>query len=95
MKATIYVANLLPIDAARIAQALDLSGTVHDALGFGAWGVEPTTIIELGDTNVGDLGRLCDAIFAACPDEEALYVMCDGIKSPNVYRWDLPLTIGV
>ena len=85
MKATVYVANLLPIDAARIAQALDLSGTVHDALGFGAWGVEPTTVLELGDTNDSDLTLLCDAILVECPNEEALYVVRDDVGT-EVHR---------
>ena len=92
MKATVYVANLLPIDAARIAQALDLSGTVHDALGFGAWGVEPTTVIELGDASADDIGRLCEAIFDECPNEEALYVVREDGARAEVYRTNIPLT---
>ena len=79
MNTTVYVANLLPIDAARIAQSLDLSGTTYDALGFGAWGVEPVTIIELGGVEPVPLSSFLQRLFEECPDEEAFYITANGI----------------
>ena len=90
MKATVYVANLLPIDVARIAQSLGLSGTVHDALGFGAWGIEPTTVVEFGGIHREGLVQFFLALFKECPNEEAFYLVVDGITDgANVYRYSL------
>ncbi|MEE8607924.1 MAG: hypothetical protein V3S55_09975 [Nitrospiraceae bacterium] len=79
MNATVYVANLLPIDAARIGQTIGLSGTTHDALGFGAWGVEPTTIVNFSDIGQMSLASFVQEIFRECPKEDALYIVTDGV----------------
>ena len=95
MKTTIYVANLLPIDAARIAQSMGLSGTTYGALGFGTWGVEPTTVLELGDASADSLASFLQELFKECPDEEAFYFVTGGI-GVTIYRHhiqrDIPCT---
>ena len=85
MKAQVYVANALPEALALIGQELGLSGTTHAALGFGAWGVEPTTVVEFGDVLPVDLQLFLRVIFADYPEEEALYVVQDS-KGQTVYR---------
>ena len=81
MNATVYIANLLPIDAARIAQSMGLSGTTHDALGFGAWGVEPTTVVVFCEISQDRLALFTQEIFTECPEEDALYIVEDGISA--------------
>lgn len=89
MKATIYVANLSNKQAAEIGQELGLSGTVHSALGFGEWGIEPTTVVTLGNVSPADTISLCDAIFKTCKEEEALYVAIGNREPREVYRSNL------
>ena len=93
MNATVYIANLLPIDAARIAQSMDLNGTTHDALGFGAGGVEPTTVVEFGDIHQDRLASFLQEIFTECPEEDALYVVTHDAGAKGIYREDIPCTV--
>ena len=74
MRARVYVANALPVDLARIGQEQGLSGSTFAALGFGEWGVEPTTIIELEGVDRLDVQVFMWTVFTEYPNEEALYV---------------------
>lgn len=65
----IYIANAKREDVAKIGQDLGLSGTVYDATGFGAWGIEPTVVIETDHAQ-----GLFSALFRAYPNEQALWV---------------------
>ena len=85
MKATVYVANMLTQDAALVGQSMGLSGTTHHALGFGAWGVEPTTVVEFGDIPADRLAAFLHEVFTECPDEDALYLVVDG-EGRTIYR---------
>lgn len=84
--ALVYIANLSSIDAARIGYALALDGTVHSALGFTAeWGVEPTIVVTFGTIERDRLRAYLQEIFTEAPEEQALYVIVDGVGEP-VYR---------
>lgn len=85
---TVYIANVLPIDAARIAQTLGLSGTVSDALGFGEWGVEPTTVVSFGNMCFPDvdIALFISEVFTQYPDEDAVYIEPNGL---TIHRDDL------
>lgn len=49
MTITVSLANISPAEFATAAQADGLSGSVHAAaLGFGAWGVEPSIVASFG-----------------------------------------------
>lgn len=87
----IYIANALPEDVARIGQELDLSGTVHAALGFGVWGIEPTTVI-VSEWDSTDIDRFLFLLFLSFPDEEAVYITNSQAPGYLVYRTDILLT---
>ena len=71
----IFIANAEVRRIAEIGQSLDLDGSVTGAtFGFGSWGVEPTVIVEMGGASNQDLTRFVEAVFAAYPGEEAVYV---------------------
>lgn len=83
----IFIANATARAVAEIGQALDLAGSVTEAtLGFGSWGIEPTVIVEMGGVTRDDLARFVGAIFAAFPDEEAVYVVVNGLKGEIWFR---------
>lgn len=68
------MANALPIDLARIGQEQGLSGTTFAALGFGAWGVEPTTVAEFDAPDRLAVQVYLWTIFASYPEEQAIYM---------------------
>lgn len=84
MRATIYIANITTANAARIAQERDLSGTVYAALGFGAWGVEPTTVVVFGDIAPDVLAGFLAHVFGFT-NEEAVYAELDDAPGVTLY----------
>ena len=42
------IANVTPEQVAKAGQDSGLSGSVSSGLGFGSWGIEPTTFVEFG-----------------------------------------------
>ncbi|MGE0456441.1 MAG: hypothetical protein AB7I13_00170 [Vicinamibacterales bacterium] len=81
----ISLANATAEQVAQIAIGLGLAGSVLTAVGFGAWGIEATVIVEIGGVTTEQADALVAALFAAFPKEEAVYVH-DGRKGRVVYR---------
>lgn len=80
----IFIANATPNDIAQIGQRMELSGTVSAAIGFGLWGIEPTAVVEFGDSELTDtIIDFVSEVFAAYPDEEAVYLISGGVG----YTW--------
>lgn len=70
----IFLANATAEAVAQIGQSLGLAGTVSTATGFGPWGIESTVVAEIGGVGVEQVNAFAAAVFAAYPDEEAVYV---------------------
>ena len=70
----LFIANANLMDIAEIGQELGISGTTSSALGFGAWGIEPTKRIEITATR-GEFYDFLQKLFAKYPDEEEIYVI--------------------
>ena len=83
----IFIANASPQKVAEIGQSLDMSGTVFgEAIGFGAWGTEPTVVAEIGGETEPRIKVFVAAIFAQYPDEEAVFVIAGRVKGRAWYR---------
>ncbi len=77
----IFIANADAGRVAQIGQRLGLSGTIiRDALGFGEWGVEPTIIARIGQTSSERAMDFVDGVFAAFPNEKAVWVECEDFE---------------
>ena len=79
---TIYAANTTPEQTARTLQDASISGTAFQAVGFGKWGIEPTTVVIVSRK---DAPEACRVLFRALPGEEAFYLTGDGL-SLELYR---------
>ena len=44
------IANVTPEQVAKAGQDSELSGSVTSGIGFGSWGIEPTTFVEFGNS---------------------------------------------
>ena len=87
MKFRIFLANASPQKVAEIGQALVMAGTVFgEAIGFGAWGVEPTVVIEIDGQTEDRIRGFVDAIFAEYSGEEAVYVIAGRRGGRTWYR---------
>jgi hypothetical protein len=75
----LFIANTTAATLARIMQTLGLSGTASNAIGFGAWGVEPTAIVEFGELHGDELDDVLRVLFSEFPEEQAIYVVRDSI----------------
>lgn len=83
----IFIANADTQDVAALAQSLNLAGSVTGAtFGFGSWGVEPTVVVEMGGVTRDDVARLTEAVFAAYPAEQAVYVI-EGATGATGRTW--------
>ncbi len=89
----IYMANALPQDVARIGLALGLGGTVLTGLGFGDWGIEPTTILEANWSTL-EANNFMRAFFVEYPKEEAVWFTRDGVGG-NIVRTDFVFHLSI
>lgn len=80
----IAVANVSKLDLARAGQDAGLAGTVQDgALGFGAWGIEPTCVVETSEP--WDQVRPWLINLLRQHGEDAAYVTHDGANPELIY----------
>ncbi len=83
----IYLANATTSEVAAVGQALGFIGTAFEGLGFGDWGIEPSVAIDFGGT-AEEAERYIAALFAAYPDEEAVYIYSDVDRAGKAYYRD-------
>jgi hypothetical protein len=72
------IANVSAVTAAMRAKDYGVSATIHDALGAGEWGVEPTCVIESAVGDSGAVLRLIDYVRALAVQEECVYGVANG-----------------
>lgn len=77
----VAIANVKPCDVAATLQSAGYCGSVWGGLGFGAWGIEPSTFVESTDSALG----IARALLSRYPCEDCVYVRTDADAS-LVYR---------
>lgn len=71
------IANIDPALIAKAGQAAGLAGSVSAGFGFGAWGVEPTTFLEIAGADAARADAFVLGLLAS-HGEQAAYRTTDG-----------------
>jgi hypothetical protein len=73
------VANVEPGAVAKAGQVAGLAGSVSAGFGFGAWGVEPTTFLEVATADAEAVDQFVICLLRE-HGEQAAYRTVDGAK---------------